>query len=167
MVSIAIPCYNSQNAIVRALNSMIDQTYTNYEIIIVGDITGASMLVSKKYITDIGLIPEEYFLYMEETDWNFQGKQKGYNFYTIVSSTVFHKESISTGGRLSYVNIYYNTRNKIYFLRKYSKHYSLSIIMFLLFKTKDLLKYLVLKKYNLSLAIFNGILDGIGHKYGK
>jgi glycosyltransferase involved in cell wall biosynthesis len=37
MVSIVIPCYNSQSTIARVLSSVIDQTYTDYEIILVDD----------------------------------------------------------------------------------------------------------------------------------
>lgn len=101
----------------------------------VDEISGASMLLSKNYIRDIGFMPEEYFLYMEETDWNYKGKSKGYNFFTIVSSKIFHKESISTGGRYSFTNIYYNTRNKIHFLRKYSTNYIFILIIFIIYNS--------------------------------
>ena len=37
MVSIVIPCYNSQSTIAKVLGSVIDQTYTDYEIILVDD----------------------------------------------------------------------------------------------------------------------------------
>lgn len=37
MVSVIIPCYNSQNTIVRALDSVMAQTYRDYEIILVDD----------------------------------------------------------------------------------------------------------------------------------
>lgn len=37
MVSVIIPCYNSQETIVRALKSVIDQTYKDFEIIIIDD----------------------------------------------------------------------------------------------------------------------------------
>lgn len=37
MISIVIPCYNSENTINRALISVINQTYVNFEIIIVDD----------------------------------------------------------------------------------------------------------------------------------
>jgi GT2 family glycosyltransferase len=34
-------------------------------------VVGASMLVSAKFITKVGLMAEDYFLYFEEIDWAF------------------------------------------------------------------------------------------------
>ena len=36
-VSVVIPCYNRKNVIIRAINSVINQTFKDYEIIIVDD----------------------------------------------------------------------------------------------------------------------------------
>lgn len=133
----------------------------------VDEISGASMLLSKNYIRVIGFMPEEYFLYMEETDWNYKGKSKGYNFFTIVSSKIFHKESISTGGRYSFTNIYYNTRNKIHFLRKYSTNYIFILIIFIIYKSLDFFKFLIKGDFKPAKAVLKGLVDGIMKKYGK
>jgi len=138
-----------------------------YEDILVDEISGASMLISKEYIDNVGLMPEEYFLYMEETDWNYSGKQKGYNFYSIASSKVYHKESLSTGGRFSYTNIYYNTRNKIHFLRKYSKNFYFLLLIFVIYKVKDISKFLMKKEFNLAKGVCMGIINGIRKTYGR
>ena len=37
MVSVVIPCYNAQNTIIRGLHSVLAQTYTDYEIILIDD----------------------------------------------------------------------------------------------------------------------------------
>ena len=37
LVSIIIPCYNSSKTIIRALKSVINQTYKNFEIILIDD----------------------------------------------------------------------------------------------------------------------------------
>ncbi|ENU5549595.1 glycosyltransferase family 2 protein [Campylobacter jejuni] len=37
LVSIIIPCYNAENFIENCINSIINQTYINYEIICVDD----------------------------------------------------------------------------------------------------------------------------------
>lgn len=133
----------------------------------VDDIMGASMFFSKDYTACIGLIPEEYFLYMEETDWNYQGRQKSYKFFTLLDSLVYHKESPSVGGTLSFGNIYYNTRNKILFLKKYYKYETVLIVFFVLFKIKDLLKYIIMLRGDLIKALFFGIRDGLNSKTGQ
>lgn len=54
--SIVIPNYNSENTIVRLLDSIRNQTYTNYEVVIVDDMsTDKSCEVIKEYITKYNL----------------------------------------------------------------------------------------------------------------
>lgn len=60
-------------------------------------VVGASFLINRKVINTIGLLPEEYFLYYEETDYCLNAKK---NFFTLgiaILSIVFHKEGSSTG----------------------------------------------------------------------
>jgi GT2 family glycosyltransferase len=89
-------------------------------------IMGASMLVSRSFINDIGLMNEQYFLCFEELDWIVRAKGK-YRLGYADRSIVYHKEGGSTGNnsdknQRSYLSDYYNQRSYIVFTRTYYPH---------------------------------------------
>ena len=86
-------------------------------------IMGASMLVSRSFINEVGLMNEQYFLCFEELDWITRAKGK-YRLGYAESSVVYHKEGGSTGNnsdknQRSYLSDYYNQRSYILFTRTY------------------------------------------------
>jgi len=58
-------------------------------------IVGASMLVSRAFLEDIGLVNEDYFLYYEEYDWALRARRK-YKLAYAHDSIVYHKAGAST-----------------------------------------------------------------------
>jgi len=87
-------------------------------------IVGASFLIDKKVINKIGLLPEEYFLYYEETDYCFNARNNGFKLGVDVESIVYHKEGGSTGAdknpnkKSEFMDIL-SLKNRIKFHRKY------------------------------------------------
>jgi len=79
---------------------------------------GAAMMVSMKAIKEVGLMADIFFLYYEELDWAHRIRDAGYKIYYVHNSIIYHKESISTGGRVSPLRAYYMTRNRIMYLRR-------------------------------------------------
>ncbi len=61
-------------------------------------IVGASFLIVKKVIDNIGMLPEDYFLYYEETDYCFNAKRNKFILGVAQNSFVYHKRGASTGG---------------------------------------------------------------------
>jgi len=86
-------------------------------------VVGASMLVSRDFLIDVGLMCEDYFLYFEETDWAMRAKGR----FTVAyapDSVVFHKIGRSLGTssnplKKSAVCDYYAIRNRLLFTRRY------------------------------------------------
>jgi GT2 family glycosyltransferase len=78
---------------------------------------GGGMLVSRKVVEEVGLMPEQFFLYYEELDWSEQIKRKGYKIYYQPRSLIYHKESMTTG-KASPLKTFYLTRNRILFMRR-------------------------------------------------
>jgi GT2 family glycosyltransferase len=151
----------------------LNSKYTEDEIkskssIEVEHISGCSIFFRADRIKEIGYIPEEYFLYYEETDWMKHIKQKGFKIFTCLSSQLIHKHAKSTGGIYSPFVIYYMTRNQILFNRKYlnSIEYYLFILKII---NRNLLKivFYSFKNLELSKSIFTGTIDGILNKKGK
>ncbi len=95
---------------------------------------GAALLVSKKVLTEVGCMPDVFFLYYEEHDWCSAMKRKGFIAYYVGTSRVFHKESVSVG-KNSPVKTYYMARNRVVYLRRNAKGLSffLAILFFLSF----------------------------------
>ncbi|MHA1572239.1 MAG: glycosyltransferase family 2 protein [Alphaproteobacteria bacterium] len=56
---------------------------------------GASLLARKSFITETGLLGEEYFLWNEEIDWSLRGSAK-YKLAFAPDSIVYHKSGAST-----------------------------------------------------------------------
>lgn len=81
---------------------------------------GAAMMVPKKIIDEIGLMPEFFFLYYEEVDWCESIKAAGYKIYFVPDSKVYHKESMSVG-KNSTLKTYYMTRNRLLFMRRHTR----------------------------------------------
>lgn len=59
-------------------------------------ISGASMLVSREFLENVGLMEEGYFLYYEEIDWAVRA-QGQYRLAIAGESVVYHKEGRSIG----------------------------------------------------------------------
>lgn len=60
-------------------------------------IVGASMFAKRKFIEDVGLMCEDYFLYNEEPDWCLRALKKGWAYNVCYNSVVYHKQGSSTG----------------------------------------------------------------------
>jgi len=60
-------------------------------------IAGASFLINRRVIEKIGLLPEDYFLYYEETDYCFNASKNDFSLGVALDSVVYHKEGQSTG----------------------------------------------------------------------
>ena len=94
-------------------------------IIEVDFVSGACLLVKKKVVEKVGLLDEEYFAYVEDVDWCFRIKQRGYTILSTPRSVIWHKVSMSTGGKDNATVLYYILRNNLLFIRKNAKIYHL------------------------------------------
>lgn len=62
-------------------------------------VTGASFMVRRDVLNDIGLMDEGYFLYFEETDLMTRARTAGYEVWHVAASRVVHLAGQATGVR--------------------------------------------------------------------
>jgi GT2 family glycosyltransferase len=81
-------------------------------------VVGASMLVSRRFIQEVGPMQEDYFLYYEEIDWAMRGREK-FKLGYAADSHIFHKSGASSSKVLPAFssNLYY--RNRIRFVTRF------------------------------------------------
>ena len=122
---------------------------------------GAAMLIKREAIEKVGLMPECYFLYYEELDWSMMFSRAGYEIWYEPASTIYHKESQSTGNN-SPLRTFYITRNRLLLVKRnwsgISKYISYSYLIAIV-ALRDILKYTLKGKFQLVKAIIKGIFD--------
>ena len=65
---------------------------------------GACLMIRKKAISEVGLLDERYFLYMEDLDWCRRFNQAGWQIWYVVGAKAIHfhhRQSAETGGIFS------------------------------------------------------------------
>jgi len=92
-------------------NGQYDRVYTT------NFVHGAAMVVPAEVIKEVGPMREDYFLYYEEYDWCMRIRKAGYKIMYCGLSTVYHKESVSTGADSPF-KIFYLNRNRLLFARR-------------------------------------------------
>lgn len=80
-------------------------------------ISGGSMLVHASAFNDVGLLPEDYFLYWEESDWCYAALKKGYTLQVSLDAVCYDKVSTTIGR--GFLSDYFYTRNGLLFIKKY------------------------------------------------
>lgn len=81
-------------------------------------VSGASMLVSTRFIRDVGLMQEDYFLYYEEIDWAMRGRPRFALGYA-PSSHVFHKSGVNSSKAMPLFTARFFYRNRLRFVRRF------------------------------------------------
>ena len=122
---------------------------------------GAAMMLKKEVIDKVGLMPECYFLYYEELDWSMMITRAGFEIWYEPASTIYHKESQSTGQN-SPLRTYYITRNRLLLVKRNwtgATKYLSYIYLILVVATRDILKYAFQGHFSLSKAVIKGILN--------
>ena len=121
---------------------------------------GASMLVSRNFLQDIGLMSEEYFLYFEELDW-VQRAQGRYLMGYAPNSVIWHKEGGSTllgDGKKSEIADYYMIRNRVLFTLRYYRKAVLLIFAGLLV---TLANRVLRRQIGRIPLVFRAVADGV------
>lgn len=79
---------------------------------------GCCMLLKSDVFKNVGLLPEEYFLYYEDTAYSAKLQQHGCVIYYIEDAVIYHKESVSTHKGSDDFQ-YYFIRNRLTFVKQY------------------------------------------------
>lgn len=82
--------------------------------------TGACLMVKKKVFDHVGLLNEDYFLYLEDLEFCQRAKLAGFKVGFNPRCYLWHKVSVSSGGIGSSLNVYFSTRNRLLFGLKYA-----------------------------------------------
>jgi GT2 family glycosyltransferase len=120
---------------------------------------GAAMMVKREVVEKAGLMPEYYFLYYEELDWSMMIRRAGFEIWYEPTSTIYHKESQSTGQK-SPLRTYYITRNRLLFVKRnnptISRYLSYCYLIGMV-AVRDTLKYYIQRRPDLAQATIKGI----------
>lgn len=80
------------------------------------------MLIPNKFFNKVGFIDEKMFMYFDDTDLCMRFIENGIELLYVPNAKMWHKVSSSSGGEDSPIVVYYNTRNRFYFIKKHSKY---------------------------------------------
>lgn len=126
---------------------------------------GAAMMVPRRVIDQVGMMPEFFFLYYEEVDWCESIKKAGYRIYFVPGSRVYHKESMSIG-KGSTLKTYYMTRNRVLYMRRNTAGWAKVawIIYFVLFTLpKNTLVFTLRRELEHVAAFWKGLFWNMTH----
>jgi GT2 family glycosyltransferase len=63
-------------------------------------VLGACLVVRRRVLEDVGLLPEEYFFFLEETDWCLQIRNAGWKVVHVPEARVIHVHGATTKKRI-------------------------------------------------------------------
>jgi GT2 family glycosyltransferase len=127
---------------------------------------GCAMMVSRKAIETVGMMPEEYFLYYEEQDWSFSIRKNGFQIWYQPESVVWHKESMSVKPG-SPLKTYYMNRNRVLFMKKnlnFVQQIMSSIYLLMFSIPANTMKYIIRRDRKHLNAYWDGVIWNINHK---
>jgi GT2 family glycosyltransferase len=130
-------------------------------------VSGCCMLINKEIFSNIGFFDEDYFLYSEDTDLCKRVTDAKFKILFVADSIVYHKINTSTKRDISYLPIYYQTRNRLYFARKFYIKY-LSIIMLYIYISMFLksIIWTIMGQKNKIKAVKTAIKDFRNNNFG-
>jgi len=90
----------------------------NYsEPVEVDSVIGACMMVRREALDQVGFLDEDYFLFLEETDWCYRMKRAGWKIYHVPQAEVYHFQGKSAEAERKRARVEYY-RSRYHFFKK-------------------------------------------------
>jgi GT2 family glycosyltransferase len=83
----------------------------------VDSVIGACMMVRRDALDQVGLLDEDYFLFLEETDWCYRMKRAGWKIYHVPDAEVYHFQGKSAEKEKKRARVEY-FRSRYHFFKK-------------------------------------------------
>lgn len=122
-------------------------------------ISGCCLFVPRKTFEEVGLINEEYFMYVEDLEFSQRVLSAGRTLKIIEQSHVWHKVGASTGGRFSSFSTYWRARNMTMFLLRQGGMGMINFFAVLMFNSRFFLSLVCNRKLSLITMQVKGIRD--------
>jgi GT2 family glycosyltransferase len=87
------------------------------EPIEVDSVIGACMMVRREAMEQVGLLDEDYFLFLEETDWCYRMKRAGWKIYHLPQAEIYHSQGKSVEAKKEKAKLEYY-RSRYHFFKK-------------------------------------------------
>jgi GT2 family glycosyltransferase len=133
----------------------------------VDSVIGACMVARRDAVDQVGLLDEDYFLFLEETDWCFRMKRAGWKIYHIPQAEIIHFQGKSAGKETALAKIEYY-RSRYLFFKKHRGFFQWILlpiglnmklwVEFILVIIGCLLTLFTMKKWRRKLSIYATLL---------
>lgn len=94
----------------------------------VDSVIGACMMVRREALQQVGLLDEDYFLFLEETDWCYRMKKAGWKVYHVPKAEVIHFQGKSAEKDKKRAKVEYY-RSRYLFFKKNRGDWQWSVLM--------------------------------------
>lgn len=118
-------------------------------------LNGASMLISRAVLDDIGLLDEAFFMYWEDTEFCVRLRKKGWHIAAAPQSFVLHKVNASAGGNKGLLDRL-ETASVLRILKLHSPAPALASLIFLCVRFS---RRLLRLEFARCRSVFQGILE--------
>ncbi|UPK32344.1 glycosyltransferase [Bradyrhizobium sp. 186] len=130
-------------------------------------VSGACVLATRAFVEDVGLMAEDYFLYMEDLDW---GRRRGRHRIGFASKAIIRHIGGTTIGsavapeKRSHLSIYLSARNGIVYARRFAGwrwicHFGVGLLF--------VVRYMIKGSLSAGRVAFVGLLDGAKGETGR
>jgi GT2 family glycosyltransferase len=93
----------------------------------VDSVIGACMMARRKALEQVGFLDEEYFLFLEETDWCYRMKKAGWKIYHIPQAEILHFQGKSAETKREKAKVEYY-RSRYHYFRKNRGSFQSSVL---------------------------------------
>ena len=108
----------------KRIYNFLDDNIKKNEPFKVDWVIGSCLMIKREVYDSIGGLDEAFFLYEEETEWQYRMKQNGWTSYMIPKASAIHEHHSSTS-KIGKTFIYYHEfRSRIIFDHKKFKGFS-------------------------------------------
>ena len=131
-------------------------------------LTGCFWLVQASVFTQLGLLDERYFIYVEDVEFCYRVRQAGWKILYQPQSVIYHTLGQAFEETKPFIRHYYRDRNRILFTRENMPWLRRWGFYLFFFPSRLVLvgKYLIVGEVRVVRAILQGIVHGLLGKTG-